>query len=593
MMDASGSPAASASVSGAGSEAFAEKRIIMQHLLNKSRAVLDLKQKLESKGINCAIYDFQIGLIPQIPLEQQPNELETIIANMQGHLLKLAKPQAVSAAVTGTTGSQALQSGKASSCDTGAAVIANQGRRRGNRTAVAAVYRDDESDEEPRRHVHQRGPIRKDVHERVEKFVRFAVEFLMGMGCSVGVDLEEVPMTQIVAAYGQNCNYCISMFTHRYTSMGVLRESARSGSADLALKNIGADRKATGQIPLEEILEQRPDYRPAAEFCQSRIRRRPKIRRHQLITEFKRSSGENIASLFASGAFSMAKLRGTASRRSLSGGKGDADSSECTAEESGSEASSELSEDSVAKNRSKRRRGGGGGGGVEPAVDSPATSRELRAAKRRAGGERSSGGGGGGGSGALAEHGTDEAESTTSAKDCAGDADAGNGGRNGGARDGGAQSGAAPPARPSPGPVGGGVGGAAAGREDGEDASGEAEMPTPAKDAAGAGAGALAAGEAAGPAAGGGEQGPTAPDGGGGGVAGSIGALEVLEAYGSDEAKSRTSDNGGDVCFGEAEAGAAAGEATCPAAGADKQVPSRSASGSSPHKDILRYPEIS
>ena len=269
MMDASGSPAASASVSGAGSEAFAEKRIIMQHLLNKSRAVLDLKQKLESKGINCAIYDFQIGLIPQIPLEQQPNELETIIANMQGHLLKVAKPQAVSAAVTGTTGSQALQSGKASSCDTGAAVIANQGRRRGNRTAVAAVYRDDESDEEPRRHVHQRGPIRKDVHERVEKFVRFAVEFLMGMGCSVGGDLEEVTMTQIVAAYGQNC---ISMFTHRYTSMGVLRESARSGSADLALKNIGADRKATGQIPLEEILEQRPDYRPAAEFCQSRIR---------------------------------------------------------------------------------------------------------------------------------------------------------------------------------------------------------------------------------------------------------------------------------------------------------------------------------
>ena len=538
MMDASGSPAASASVSGAGSEAFAEKRIIMQHLLNKSRAVLDLKQKLESKGINCAIYDFQIGLIPQIPLEQQPNELETIIANMQGHLLKVAKPQAVSAAVTGTTGSQALQSGKASSCDTGAAVIANQGRRRGNRTAVAAVYRDDESDEEPRRHVHQRGPIRKDVHERVEKFVRFAVEFLMGIGCSVGGDLEEVTMTQIVAAYGQNC---MGMFTHRYTSIGVLRESARSGSADLALKNIGADRKATGLIPLEEILEQKPNYRPAAEFCQSQIRRRPKIRRHQLITEFKRSSGENIASLFASGAFSMAKLRGTASRRSLSGGKGDADSSECTAEESGSEASSELSEDSVAKNRSKRRRGGGGGGGVEPAVDSPATSRELRAAKRRAGGERSSGGGGGGGSGALAEHGTDEAESTTSAKDCAGDADAGNGGRNGGARDGGAQSGAAPPARPSPGPVGGGVGGAAAGREDGEDASGEAEMPTPAKDAAGAGAGALAAGEAAGPAAGGGEQGPTAPDGGGGGGGGS----GALSKHDTDDDAGDGSRNGG------------------------------------------------
>lgn len=72
MMDASGSPAASASVSGAGSEAFAEKRIIMQHLLNKSRAVLDLKQKLESKGINCAIYDFQIGLIRRYHWNSSP-----------------------------------------------------------------------------------------------------------------------------------------------------------------------------------------------------------------------------------------------------------------------------------------------------------------------------------------------------------------------------------------------------------------------------------------------------------------------------------------------------------------------------------------
>jgi flagellin-specific chaperone FliS len=63
--------------------------------MNKSKAVLDLKQKLEGKNIDCAIYDYQIRLVTHMPLEQQPNELETIIANMQGHLLKLAKPQAV------------------------------------------------------------------------------------------------------------------------------------------------------------------------------------------------------------------------------------------------------------------------------------------------------------------------------------------------------------------------------------------------------------------------------------------------------------------------------------------------------------------
>ena len=52
VMDAPGSPAASASISGAGSEASAEKSKIMQDLMNKSNVVLDLKQKLESKNID-------------------------------------------------------------------------------------------------------------------------------------------------------------------------------------------------------------------------------------------------------------------------------------------------------------------------------------------------------------------------------------------------------------------------------------------------------------------------------------------------------------------------------------------------------------
>ena len=63
--------------------------------MNTSKVVLDLKQQLESKGISCAIHDYQIGLVPGLQLEQQPKELETIIiAHMQGQLLKAAMPQA-------------------------------------------------------------------------------------------------------------------------------------------------------------------------------------------------------------------------------------------------------------------------------------------------------------------------------------------------------------------------------------------------------------------------------------------------------------------------------------------------------------------
>jgi hypothetical protein len=165
------------------------------------------------------------------------------------------------------------------------------------------------------------------VYQTVAAFVEFAVDYLI----SRGTMMHKVTMAQIRDEYG--IDVTVAIFGG-YITLQDLKDSAQTGRADHALQKIGARRINLGSISLKDILKQRPELKPAADFCHRQIRENTKITKNELLEAARAEGIQKMAGLFGSAAFTMGKFKQTA--------EGGADSAESAAEESGSESSNEV-----------------------------------------------------------------------------------------------------------------------------------------------------------------------------------------------------------------------------------------------------------
>jgi hypothetical protein len=518
-------------------------------------SVWELQDQLEAKGVSCGLVAPLLNVIPRMGADDQIAHLERLIGRMKDLLLRQIQSNVAAAAVQ-----PAAASDSGSETVRGKEVYATSELPAGRQSSDSPGKpgkrkRPSESGKKPRKSsattsaslALARRTITGVVQAELIDFIEFAVSYMLEqrpsdndqiapaiISAMFALILDNIGINELVENYGKPCKL---FFTGGYIKLQDLRQSALSGSTAHALSMIGAGRPCYSSLSITQILEMQPELAPAVDFCVKHLNKNRKTKRAELVSAFRREGSLNsfvIGSLFATGRFSMDKLK-----KYAAGGDGDSGDDSIADEEDGDS-------DSDSSQAAAAEAGAGADALGAGTAAGPAAEGDKRVSIVNAEGEAS-----------IAHA---EARAPAPAPSVDG-SELANG--NGGVCHHGNQ------------PMDVSAQKSACSAEGQEAAGGVGELGA-AADAAGAGADALEAGTAAGPAAEGDMRGPTAPDGGGGGGAGSIGALEVLEAYGSDEAKSRTSDNGGDVCFGEAEDGDAAGEAPGPAAGADKQVPSRS-----------------